>query len=245
MAKKLLVALVALVVVGGAAFWWFVLRDDPPAELSVDAGTDASDGATATTTGKAPASLDGTWEVVGGGTSTAGFRIDESFANGLTDHTAVGRSTDVTGSLTLEGTKATAADVTVDLRSLTFSDDPGLPVGNRANALRRAGLQTGQFPTATFELTEPIDFGERPTEGKVIDATATGDLTLHGVTKQVTVPVQAKLQGDTIRVATNPDDPVEIALSDYDIDKPVMGPVADVADTGTFELLLVFRPTSG
>ncbi|MFN8017420.1 MAG: YceI family protein [Acidimicrobiales bacterium] len=243
MVKKVIVAAVVVLVAGGAALWWFVLRDDPPAALSVDGsdGGTSSGSATSTSVGKAPASLDGTWEVVGGDASTAGFRIDESFANGLTDHTAVGRSTDVSGSLTLAGSKVTEADVTVDLTSLTFSDDPGLPVANRANALRRAGLQTDQFPTATFELTEPIDFGERPTEGEVVDATATGELTLHGVTKSVTVPVQAKLAGDTITVATDPDQPVEVSLADHGIEKPVMGPVADVADTGTFELRIVFQ----
>ena len=238
MGRKLIGALVAVLVVGGAAFWWFVVRDDAPPPVSVD--TPAS-GATTTPSGKAPASLDGTWTVDAAAGSLAGFRIDESFASGLTDHTAVGRSTKVDGSIDIEGTTVTEGDITVDLTGLTFSDDPGFPVANRANALRRAGLQTDQFPEATFELTEPIDFGARPTEGKVVEATATGKLTLHGTTKEVTVPVQAKLAGDTIRVATNPDQPVEVALADYGIDKPVMGPVADVADTGTFEFVLVFR----
>src|SRR4051812_36567518 len=100
MLKKLIAAVVILVVIAGAALWFFVLRDDAPAELSVDSGTKT----TAATTGTAPASLDGTWTVQAGDT-TAGFRIKESFANGLTDHTAVGRSDDVNGSITIDGTE--------------------------------------------------------------------------------------------------------------------------------------------
>ncbi|MFN8017421.1 MAG: YceI family protein [Acidimicrobiales bacterium] len=211
--------------------------DSAPKPIAIEAG------AGSTPTGTAPASLDGTWKVVGDGASTAGLRIDESFVRGLKEHTAVGRSTAVTGSLEVAGTKVTDAKVTVDLSALEFTDDPGFPVMNRVNSMRRVGLETDRFPTATFELTEPIDFGERPAEGKVVDATSTGELTLHGVTKEVTVPIQAKLAGDTITVATNPEDPVEVSLADHGIDKPVLGPVANVADTGTFELLLVFEPS--
>lgn len=237
MLKKLLAAAVVILLVGGAALWFFVLKDDPEPELSVD--TSSSD-TSQTTTGTTPESLDGTWTIQGGGDTTAGFRIKESFANGLTDHTAVGRSDTVTGSMTVDGTQITEGDFTVDLTALTFSDNPaGLSVTNRANALKNNGLQTSQFPEATFTLTQPIDFGEKPADGETVTATATGDLTLHGVTKEVTFEVEAKLVGDTIRVATA--DPVPVALADYDIDKPTMGPVASIDDEGSFEFLVVFQ----
>ncbi len=233
MLKKIIGAAVVLVVVLGGALWWFVLRDDAPEELSVDSGTDTSQ----TTTGTAPASLDGTWSVQEGDT-TAGFRIEESFANGLAGHTAVGRSTAVTGSITISGTEITEASFTVDLTGLDFTDDPGgLSVTNRANAMKNRGLETSTFPEASFTLTEPIDFGEKPADGETVTATATGDLTIHGVTQEVTFEVEAKLVGDTIRVATA--DPVPVLLADYDIEKPTGGPVAEVADEGSFEFLVV------
>jgi polyisoprenoid-binding protein YceI len=232
MLKKLVGLIVVVVLVGGAAFWYFVLRDDPPAELSVESG----DGATETTTGAAPETLDGTWTVEEGDT-TAGFRIQESFANGLTDHTAVGRSTDVTGSITIAGTEISEGDFTVDLTSLTFTDDPGLSVTNRANAMKNRGLETSQFPEASFTLTAPIDFGAQPTEGETVTASATGDLTIHGVTNEVTFDVEAKLVGDTIRVATA--DPVPVVLADYEMEPPTGGPVAEVSDEGSFEFLVV------
>ena len=244
MIKKVLgLVLLAAVVVGGA-FYWFVLRDDPPPELSISAGTtgNGNGSSTKTTTGKAPASLDGTWVVFAGRDTTAGFRIDESFASGLAGHTAVGRSDDVSGSMTVAGSEITKAKFTVDLTRLGFSDDiPGMSVTNRANAMKGRGLQTDTFPDATFELTKPIDFGARPTEGKVVNATATGDLTIHGVTKEVTFDVEAKLVGDTITVATK--DPVPVVLADYDIQKPTGGPIASIDDKGSFEFLVVLTPS--
>ena len=68
-------------------------------------------------------------------------------------------------------------------------------------------------------------------------ATATGDLTIHGVTNEGTFDVEAKVVGDTIRVATA--DPVPVVLADYDIDKPTGGPVAEISDEGSFEFLVV------
>ncbi|MCB1038689.1 MAG: YceI family protein [Acidimicrobiales bacterium] len=231
MLKKLVVPVVAVVVVLVGAFWWFVLRDDAPDKLSVGSGS-------STTIGETPESLDGSWAVGPDSGSTAGFRITESFAGGLTDHEAVGRSTGVTGSFTIEGTTVTTGQFTVDLTQLEFTDDPGLPVANRVRALQDRGLQTSEFPEASFELTEPIDFGAEPEAGKTIDATATGELTLHGVTNEITFPVQAVLNGNTIQIGTNPDDLPEVVLADYDIEAPTTQMVASVSDTGTFEFLV-------
>ena len=236
MLKKLLLAAVVLILVAGGALWFFVLRDDPEPELSVDSGSDTSQ----TTTGTTPASLDGTWSVQDGGDTTAGFRIEESFASGLADHTAVGRSDDVTGSITIAGTEITEGDFTVDLSTLAFTDNPaGFSVTNRANAMKNRGLETSKFPDATFELTQPIDFGEKPADGETVTASATGDLTIHGVTNEVTFDVEAKVVGDTIRVATA--DPVPVTLADYDIEKPEGGPVASIDDEGSFEFLVILE----
>ena len=232
MIKKLIGLIVVVVLLAGAAFWFFVLRDDPPEELGVDSGSSSE-----VTTGTTPESLDGTWTVQEGDT-TAGFRITESFAGGLADHVAVGRSTDVEGSITIEGTTIPEGSFTVDLAGLDFTDDvPGMSVGNRANAMKNRGLQTSQFPEATFELTAPVDFGNKPADGATVTAEATGDLTIHGVTNEVTFEVEAKLAGDTLRVATK--DPVPVVLADYDIDKPTGGPIASIEDEGSFEFLVV------
>jgi polyisoprenoid-binding protein YceI len=232
MIKKLLIPLVVVVVAIGAAFWWFVLRTDAPEELSLDGG----DREAPSTTGTAPETLDGTWTVQDGGETTAGFRIDVSYANGLVGHTAVGRSTGVTGSMTLSGTEISSGSFTVDMTAIEFTDDPGLPVARRASAIRTQGLETERFPEGSFELTEPIALGSIPAEGETVTATATGELTLHGVTQSVTFEVEARLEGAVIRVVTA--DPVPIVLSDFEIAEPRAPVVASVADEGSFEFLI-------
>ena len=61
------------------------------------------------------------------------------------------------------------------------------------------GIETGTFPTATFRLTTPIELGALPAEGETISMTALGELTLHGQTKAVEVPLQARLSGGVWR----------------------------------------------
>ena len=233
MLKKLAIAAVAVLVVVGGAFWWFVLRDDAPEELSLEGrSTDTTEAAT-----PAPDTYDGTWTVQTGGETTAGLRIDESFASGLADHTAVGRSDDVSGSFTVDGSTVSEGSFTVDLTTLTFTDDPGRSVAGRANAMKTRGLETEQFPEATFEITSPVDLGAAPADGETVTATVTGDLTLHGVTNEVTFDVEAEVAGGTITVVTA--DPVPVVLADYDIDKPTGGPIAEISDEGSFEFLVV------
>ena len=65
----------------------------------------------------------------------------------------------------------------------------------RDGQLGRQGVQTDQFPTATFVLTAPIDLGTIPAEGTPVDVTAVGDLTLHGVTKSVSDPAGRRPAG--------------------------------------------------
>ncbi|MCJ7437188.1 MAG: YceI family protein [Acidimicrobiia bacterium] len=73
----------------------------------------------------------------------------------------------------------------------------------RDGTLGDQALETGGFPTATFTPTEPIDFGTVPAEGEAMKVNASGKLTLHGVTRDVTVPLDTKLVNDA---ATREDD---------------------------------------
>ena len=164
-------------------------------------------------------------------TSTfAGYRMKEELG-GIGAHTAVGRTPNVDGSLTIDGTSITAMKVTVDMTTLTSDDH------RRDMSIHERGLETDRFPTATFELTQPIDVGSVPTAGKELNLEATGNLTLHGVTKQVTVPIKAQWTGSRIEaVASFP-----VALADYDITPPVGFLVLSLADQGQVEMHLLFE----
>ena len=219
--RLLLVLLVAGAVLATAGTWVYlnVLRDHPPDRLSLD---DAGTGATTTTAG-GTASLDGTWTVGAG--SQAGYRVQEILFGQRA--TAVGRTEDVTGTMTLGGTTVSAASFTVDMTTVT-SDE-----ARRDGQFRGRIMNVAQFPTATFVLTQPIDLGTLPADGAQVTATATGRLTLHGTTKTVTFEVQAKRTGTAASVAGT----IPVVFADYGIGNPSGGP-AQTEDHGEIEFLL-------
>jgi polyisoprenoid-binding protein YceI len=225
----------------GFGLWWFVLRGDTPPPVNLDqalAGLESTDsGSTATTqaTAAAASTVQGTWTIDSTitnaqGTGTfAGFRIDEQLV-GVGATTAVGRSPSVEGTLTVSGTSLRAAEITVDLTDITSNDS------RREDAIQRA-LGTSRYPDATFVLTKPVDIGSVPAEGERINVKATGDLTIHGVTRSVTIDLQAQLQGGVlVVVGTAP-----VTLADYGVTAPTAPIVASVEDSGTIEFQLYFK----
>jgi len=235
---------VALVVAGGAT-WYFVFRDDAPAEVSIDRAAESIDGndasTTATSGGAAKGSgLDGTWNVdpsIGSfsdfTSSFAGFRVQEELA-GIGAKTAVGRTPKVTGTMTILGTTVPNASFEVDMTTLTTDDS------RRDGAIRTQAIETARFPKATFVLTQPISLGSIPADGEQIEVDATGSLTLHGVTKTVTIPLQAQRKGDVIAVVGS----LEVPFSDYSISQPRAAAVLSVEDKGVFEVQLFFTRTT-
>jgi polyisoprenoid-binding protein YceI len=234
------VVAVALIIGGGFGIWYLFLRPAGPAavaDASLPPVPSASSGATAKPLGSG--GVDGTWNVdTSIGTFTGvkdtsgnfvGYRVQEQLA-GIGANIAVGRTPKVSGSLTIAGTKVTAVTITADLTALA-SDDNG-----RDGRLRDQGIQWGQFPNATFKLTSPIDLGSVPADGKEIAVTASGQLTLHGVTKDVQIALKAKLAGSTIVVTGS----LPIVFADYSIEKPNSFKVLSIDDHGTMELQLFF-----
>lgn len=226
--------LVVVVAAGGFAFWrLFGGSDPPPVALSP-----AASSAAPTSSASSGGSLDGTWTIddtsgslAEGTSSFAGYRVKEELA-GTGANTAVGRTQNVSGSLTIDGTTITAMQVSVDMTTLQSDDS------RRDERLRTDGLQTDQFPTATFTLTKPIEVGSVPKDGQTIQAVAVGDLTLHGVTRSVEIAIQAQRTGNEIQAIGS----VDVALTDYAIEAPTGFLVLSIANTGTIELHLLFQP---
>ena len=107
----------------------------------------------------------------------------------------------------------------------------------RDGQLARQGVQTDQFPTATFVLTQPIDLGTVPAAGQEVSVTAIGDLTLHGVTKGVQIPLKAKLTGDVIGVSGS----LSFRWEDFGMEQPSSQRVVSLADDVTMEFQAFFR----
>jgi len=153
---------------------------------------------------------------------------------GIGAKTAVGRTPRVTGTMTLEGTNVPKASFDVDMTTLTTDDS------RRDNAIRTQAIETARFPKASFVLTQPIQLESIPADGEKVAVDATGDLTLHGVTKSVTIPLEAQRKGDVIVVIGS----LEIPFADYSISQPRAASVLSVEDKGTFEVQLFFSRTT-
>lgn len=164
------------------------------------------------------------------GSSFAGFRINEELAN-FGAKTVVGRTPGVSGSMEIVGSQVIGAEFLVDMSGLITDND------SRTNALRRenGGLETEAFPEARFELSQAIDLGSVPAEGASIEVQATGNLTVHGVTNEVTIPLTAEVQAGVVIVFGNLEG---ILLADYDIPKPSAAVVVSVEDNAIMELQL-------
>jgi polyisoprenoid-binding protein YceI len=231
---RLLLSLLFFLLLGGvagAAGLWYFFGGSAPAAADLD---DAA-GAVSTSQPGTPVDANGTWSVdttigdYSGFSSTwAGFRVAEALDN-IGDTEAVGRTPDVTGTLTLADDSLSAVEIEVELTSIRSDRD------RRDPAIQRT-LETSQFPTATFELTEPIDLPSAPVEGVTYNLTANGDVTIHGVTLPVEVDLEARLVGDTIVVVGS----TPFTFSDYGMSAPRAPIVLSVADGGSIEFQLFF-----
>jgi len=226
--------LAALVVAAGVAVWYFVFRDTAPPPVNIERASESVD--TKPNGTNATSSPDGTWTIdpsVGSfsdfTSSFVGYRVNEELA-GVGAKTASGRTPEVSGTLVIDGGSATTVDITADLTTLQSDES------FRDNAMRDQALQTSTFPDATFTLTEPISLGDVPAEGQTVKVDATGDLTLHGVTKEVKIPLEAKLVKGVVVVTGQ----IDIPFADYDIEKPVAARVLSIEDHGIMELQLFF-----
>ena len=140
--------------------------------------------------------------------SEVGYRVSEVLFG--IDTEGVGRTEDVTGSVTLIDTTMTEAEFTVDVASMK-SDD-----GRRDGQFRGRIMETQTFPTASFTLTSPIDLGVTATEGATLDTTISGELTMHGVTNPVSFEIAAKIEGNRLGVIGT----IPVTFVDYDIVDP-------------------------
>jgi polyisoprenoid-binding protein YceI len=190
--------------------------------------TDTTVAGTAASPDDAPtAGFDGDW--VPTDASEFGYRVEEVLAG--VNATAVGRSNEISGLMTIAGTTIPVVDIEVQVASITSDES------RRDGAFTGRVMNAAEFPTATFTLTQPIELGAVPADGEQITASATGDLTLRGVTNEVTFDVTAQANGQLIGVLGS----IPVLFSDYGIDNPSFAGVT-TEDNGLVEFVLVFEP---
>lgn len=209
-------------VVAALAFVYFgILSNDSPEEFSLEKGSTEN-------TAAAPPAGDvaGTWTIAGG---EAGYRVREKLANLPAQSDAVGRTNAITGQVTISeqggAYRATSANFTVDVAKLKSNEH------RRDNRIRTIGLETDKYPQADFVATGPIEIPQDAVEGKLVTVQAEGDMTLHGVTKRVSLPLQVQRDGNQIRIVGNYD----FAWDDFGITPPSVPPFVSVTGNPKLE----------
>jgi polyisoprenoid-binding protein YceI len=227
------VAAALLLFVGGPYVYIHFIEGPAPAPLTLGSHSPGADPATTggdptgsgSTGGAGDAEADGTWGV--NSDSIVGYRIKEQIFGQSQE--AVGRTSEITGSVTIGGTSVTDGSFTVDMTSVTSDES------RRDDQFNGRIMETSTFPEATFVLTKPIDLGSIPADGSQQAYRATGELTLHGVTNTVTFDVDARRTGTTFEVAGS----IPVTFADYGIGNPSFGFVT-TEDHGLLEFDLLF-----
>ena len=152
-------------------------------------------------------------------------------------HTAVGRSSSVTGQLVITGTTVQTASFTVKMATIhTDSAQRDAQFDGRI-------MDVATYPTGTFALTKPIDLAPVPAAGTIKTYTATGKLTLHGRAVPVTFPLKAERTASGIEVQGS----IPVLFSKWGIPNPSFTGFVTTQNHGVMEFLLDFaaEPVSG
>jgi polyisoprenoid-binding protein YceI len=220
------VAVVVVLAVGGPFVYIHLIEGPAPGKLALPGSSTGSTGSSGSSgsAGATPGSVAGTWKVGPG--SVVGYRVQEVLIG--QNATAVGRTTKVSGTVTIDGTTVTAATVTVDMASVTSDQS------ERNAQFDGRIMDVAMYPTATLHLTQPLSLGAVPAPGHRASYTGTGTLTMHGVTRTIPLPVSAERTGTGIAVLAE----IPIIFAGWNIANPSTGGFVTTSSDGTLEVLL-------
>jgi len=115
---------------------------------------------------------------------------------------------------TIDADPANLAASSVNLTVDTASIDSGMKM--RDDDMRDTYLETKKFPTATFKSTG-VTGPASVAPGQSADLKVAGDLTLHGVTRRIVVPVHLTLESPKRAHVTSK---FTIRMTDYNVTVP-------------------------
>ena len=167
----------------------------------------------------------GRWHPVPPAGSFVGYRVAERYL-GVGVRTAVGRTSAVTGDVTVDGDRVQAADLRADMTTVR-SDQ-----ARRDDTLRFRAIETDRYPTARFTLAGPVALSARAQR-------TTGTLTLHGRRAAIAVTVRGQhLAGNRLELVGS----APIRFAAFAIEPPSVAGVVTVRDRGVLEFRLVLAP---
>lgn len=223
-------AAVAVLVGGFVAAYALFFTPDSPDRLTL---SEQSGGPATSVPSGAATDPTGRWVVSEG--SEAGYRVREKLARLPAQSDAVGRTTSVTGGMSVaardSGFVARDLRIEVDLTQLKSDED------RRDRRIRTQGLESNRFPKATFVSAGDISVPAAAANGQAFNVDVEGDLTLHGVTKRVKIPVRGQVVSGAVEVAGS----LRFPMSMFAIDPPSIGGFVTVEPDATMEFRIVMR----
>lgn len=197
--------------------------------LVVGAGV-KTEGVNAQGAKEATTDVNGEWSVVQGSArnyTSVGFTFDEVLPAERT--TTSGSTTNVTGAAKISGEVVEQANVAVDMEMLTTDKTV------RDRSMKDKLFKTAEFPQATFELTEPVDFTGVPADGTLSTVELSGDLTIKGKTQPVTGTFDVLRDGKYLVIGGS----LPINRLDFDVVTPEFI-AAKIAEEGELNIRLSF-----
>jgi polyisoprenoid-binding protein YceI len=235
---------VVLVLAAGVGWWFFIRADadlatvapDIPEDLLSPTPTPTGNGATNPSATVSPQPT----VVLPPGTtrftilperSEAAYFAEETLASIGLPSRAKGATHDIRGDFYLRADgidSSFESRFTVDLRTLK-SDE------SRRDARVQDALDTDEYPEATFVVRRVDGFPTRWSAEEDSEFTMTGDLSIHGVTREVTWEVKAKREGHVMTALAT----VELRYADFNITPPNIAGFVSLTDTFTIQVQVV------
>jgi hypothetical protein len=166
--------------------------------------------------------------------SVTGYCVREKVLRLPAPNDAVGRTEAVQGACQLKrhgGYLVVEQGLRVDVDVSTLRSDES----RRDDHMRTMAMETDFFPTATFISTADLTVPEDLAKGGAVRTAVAGDLTLHGMTRPVTIPLDVQPVGGQIEGVGS----LTFAWPLSEIEPPNLSYVT-VEDTATLEFRLLF-----
>ena len=167
---------------------------------------------------------------------SASYKVTEQFVGINFPNDAIGTTNTVTGAITIaaDGSIAPGSKLSFDLRALKSDQD------QRDNYVRTRALETDKFPMAEFLPTKIKGLAVMiPTQGQT-GFELTGNMTIHGVTKEVTFQGIATFNRDSTvagRAKT------EFTFDTFGITQPKIARLMSVDNKVVLDLVFKFKRT--
>jgi hypothetical protein len=214
--------------VGALALVYFLLfPTSSPKPLALTSSTAAKPISSAT-------GITGSWKLGSG--SVAGYRVREKLGFLPAQSDAVGRTSAITGkaSLTESNSAVTVTAASFVVAVNTLRSDRSM----RDDRIHTIGLQSDQYPRATFKLSTPVSLPASALTGHVVHVSATGVFNIHGTSKRETVPLQMSLSSSAIQAVGS----LTFPWSEFNMTAPSVGGFVNVTNKATMEFDLHLQP---